>query len=138
MQALHHMEINNPCNILDNCPIHKKEDINSMSSFFVYDYKYLPQYCPLLNPIEKIIKDVKKNKKSQFADTLRSRILNIELLPKGSRSHERFRLLNKALHYSIDSQKKKTIKTNFNSMMAKLPASLGEITIAGCPSFERA
>jgi len=36
-QAIHHMEINNPCIILDNCPIHKKEDINSVSSFFGYD-----------------------------------------------------------------------------------------------------
>jgi len=83
----------------------------------------------MLNPIEEVIKDVKQNIKSKFADTLGSRILNIKLLPKGSRSHERFRLLNTALHNSIDSQKKKTIKTHFNSMMAKLPAALGMLDL---------
>jgi len=53
--------------------------------------------------------------------------LNCELITmkRASFQHEN----NTALHNSIDSQKKKTIKTHFISMMTKLPAALGMLEL---------
>jgi len=128
-QIIVQMEINNPCIILDNCPIHKNEEIDWISNNYDCEYRFLPPYSPMLNPIEEVIKDVKHDIKSQFADPLRSKILNIKSPQKGSRSFERFRILKIALQKAIESQGKNAIKSHFNSMMAKLPSALGKLDL---------
>ena len=47
--------------VLDNASIHTSKIVEEVSEILFINLVFLPPYCPFLNPIEDLWKDVKKN-----------------------------------------------------------------------------
>jgi transposase len=44
---------------MDNCKIHKSQEVLDIANYFDVDIEFLPPYCPEFNPIEASFHDLK-------------------------------------------------------------------------------
>ena len=60
------LSIEKACLILDNARIHKRDDIERITSQFNYEFKFLSPYSYMLNPIENAFSKIKNGVRSRL------------------------------------------------------------------------
>ena len=120
-RTVNRAEIRDVVFIFDNCGIHSDNDMNEICPRYAYEYKFLPKYSPMLNPIEGAIKDVKHNIRSLLATTLRAQLLATYTLPWGEKTRGRQEVLKTALFDSTNVPVR-NFQAHFDKMMSFFPA----------------
>jgi hypothetical protein len=70
---------------------------------FDYILKFLPSYCPMLNPIEPSFKDFKHEVRRQLDGPMHDRVLGVIRQPCGQGIHERSQLLREAFDIASEA-----------------------------------
>lgn len=66
--------------IMDNCPIHNRENLKSIEELHGLKVIYLPPYTPMLNPIEYWFNEVKSNLRQKTYKTRLEMKNNLEAI----------------------------------------------------------
>ena len=118
---------NNPANhrlIMDNCRIHDEKLLSDTCNYFNVEYKFLPPYSPMLNPIEECISEIKRTIKTQLSISRHHEVMNIINLPWGQKTIERRRILSECLISSINSLSLEHIHAYTHHLMSFIHKSI--------------
>jgi len=126
---LQDIEMNNLCFVLDNCSIHCHEDLDYLTQKFNITLKFLPPYSPMLNPIEETFSELKQKIKTLFSTTKKDKIINIQRLPKGTKSLARRQILEEALIEAANDISHESISSYVNHMVSLIPKALGKMDL---------
>jgi len=96
--ALHARGFHDPIFILDNCRIHSHEDLEELKIAFGIDYRFLPPWSPMLNPIENVFADFKREIRTLLGITYLQEIIDIDAGPRGDKGHRRGEVLVRACY----------------------------------------
>jgi len=83
--TLHSRGIIDPIFVLDNCPIHSREDLDELAIGAGIEYRFLPPWSPMLNPIEEVFSDLKRTVRGLLSTTLQQEIIAIDSMPRGGK-----------------------------------------------------
>lgn len=93
IEIIERSNLKNVCLILDNSPVHRKEDVKEVCENKV-KYRFLPVYSPNLNPIENIFGLIKNIMRKLLATTYRNELLDTFNLPWGQKTMARQEILD--------------------------------------------
>lgn len=91
----------NVCFVADNCRIHHNRDLEPQIQAAGFMLQFLPPYSPMLNPIEEVFADIKREIRRLLSIELRSQVLAIHGLSWGEKTPARRALLRTALERAV-------------------------------------
>jgi transposase len=109
------------CIVMDNCKIHDRDDLPDRIEQADFTMKFLPPYSPMLNPIEEVIGDVKREIKTLLSVNFIADALRIQSLPWGQKTAARRELLLRALGEAIGKIGAATVDQHFDHSYRILP-----------------
>jgi transposase len=89
------------CLVMDNCRIHDRQDLPRRLEEAGFLMKFLPPYSPMLNPIEEVIGDIKREIRTLLSGELHEQVLAIQSLHWGQKTHARREILRTSLDRTI-------------------------------------
>jgi transposase len=113
--------IANACVILDNCSIHKVEDVAETGKMFGTEFNFLPPDSPMVNPVEGSIADIKRAIQTAFATVLRPALLNIATSRYGQPTRQRERALSQAFINALTVVTPQLVPSHQHHMMGQFP-----------------
>lgn len=108
------------CLVMDNCQVHDRIQLPLRLGEVGFNFKFLPPYSPMLNPIEEVIGDVKREIRKLLSVDLLQEVLSIQSLPWGEKTAARRKLLHKALERAINSITPEMVDRHFQHSNALL------------------
>ena len=115
------LNIPNPTLVMDNCSIHIEDSIVQLCQETGWDFVFLPQYSPMLNPIEECFSVLKSQIKKLLTGEYNRRRMKIAYLPWGQKNAQRIVLLEEVLNRSLPSIIPQIVQNCYNHMMDFLP-----------------
>jgi transposase len=91
------------CFVMDNCRVHDKEELPGVLEEAGHSLKFVPPYSPMLNPIEEVIGDVKREIRKLLSGEYHQEVLGIQALAWGEKTRAREELLLRVLDVAISA-----------------------------------
>ena len=67
-----------PIFVLDNCRIHCNEDLERLLDEFGFEFRFLPPWSPMFNPIEGVFSDFKRAVRTELSTTHKEELMEID------------------------------------------------------------
>ena len=112
--ALHSRDFHDPIFVLDNCRIHSREDLEALRVAFGVEYCFLPPWSPMLNPIESVFADFKREVRTLLGITYLQEIVEIDAGPRGDKGRRRGEVLVRPCHEAARTLNPQTINSHIN------------------------
>ena len=94
--ALHAGDLADPVLIMDNCRIHSREDLEELRASLGVEFRFLPPWSPMLNPIEEVFADFKRNVRTELSMVHAEELREIDVGPRGDKGRRRGAVLERA------------------------------------------
>jgi len=92
----------NPIFVMDNCPIHSRANLEVLREHGGVEYRFLPPWTPMLNPIEEVFAGLKRAIRTELTITHRDELRAIDLGPRGDKARRRGEILDRAFATALD------------------------------------
>lgn len=123
IEIIERSNLKNVCLILDNSPVHRKEDVKEVCENKV-KYRFLPVYSPNLNPIENIFGLIKNIMRKLLATTYRNELLDTFNLPWGQKTMARQEILDSCFVTAASQISQENLTNTYNHMKKYIALAL--------------
>jgi transposase len=121
------IQAQNICIVMDNCRIHRAPVLLPIIQGAGMSLQFLPPYSPMLNPIEEVIGDIKRDIRTLLSVALHGQVLAIQNLPRGQKAAARRNLLRQALQIAAAQVQAVRVDTHYAHTFAFIqPALAGQ------------
>jgi hypothetical protein len=114
----------NVCLVMDNCRIHRADELRDVVEVAGFLLEFLPPDSPMMNPIEEVIGNVKREIRRLLSTTLLARVLEIQALRWGEKAPAPRTLLWTALAQAIGFITIAQVDAHFVHSYSFLPQAL--------------